>query len=392
MIVSSIFLFDEHTLFPGVMALLPVGGAFLILVTAPSPNNLIERLLSQRVFVGIGLISYSLYLWHQPVFVFARHLDVPFDQYTYGLIAMTFALAWGSYKWIETPCRNRRFLSRQHVFIGALIGSLLMMAAGGYIVYKQGFITHYSAEDQQLLHQYASLDGYNQARFDSMLLQDFDKNGKRKIMLIGDSYGKDLVNVIYEGGMDQDYQFSTKQINGECGNLAGFTNEELEPYIPVARQERCKVIGRYDRDKIDHLLQAADEIWLASAWSDWVIDRLPQSLQTLQERYHKPIKIFGRKAFPHLNQKTALALTQDERLAYMRAIPEKARMQNDRMKALLSAYDFVDLMDGYCGGNAQTCRAFSPEGHLISPDGGHLTREGATYLAPVLKQQLERVQ
>ncbi|WP_290842792.1 acyltransferase [Henriciella sp.] len=70
-ILLSIFLYDQNTPFPSVYALLPVGGTFLVVMSA-GKETIVAKLLSIRILVGVGLISYSAYLWHQPLFAFAR--------------------------------------------------------------------------------------------------------------------------------------------------------------------------------------------------------------------------------------------------------------------------------------------------------------------------------
>ena len=72
-ILGAVFLFSPGLAYPSWPALLPVGGAaLLILAGMAAPGNPVARLLSTRPMVGIGLISYSWYLWHWPVLSFAR--------------------------------------------------------------------------------------------------------------------------------------------------------------------------------------------------------------------------------------------------------------------------------------------------------------------------------
>ena len=72
LIAGSVFLYGRDTPFPGIYALAPTVGAVMIILLA-TPQCLVGRLLGSRIAVGIGLVSYSTYLWHQPLLAFARH-------------------------------------------------------------------------------------------------------------------------------------------------------------------------------------------------------------------------------------------------------------------------------------------------------------------------------
>lgn len=72
LIVGAILLVDDQTPFPGLSAVAPVAGAVLLIIAGFGPGSTASRLLSLSPLVGIGLISYSLYLWHWPIIVAAR--------------------------------------------------------------------------------------------------------------------------------------------------------------------------------------------------------------------------------------------------------------------------------------------------------------------------------
>jgi peptidoglycan/LPS O-acetylase OafA/YrhL len=86
----------------------------LLIVGAASPDTLLGRLLETPVLRWIGSRSYSIYLWHWPVFMLTRpgfDVDLPSLQVRAGQVALTFALAELSYRWIETPVRRHGFLA-----------------------------------------------------------------------------------------------------------------------------------------------------------------------------------------------------------------------------------------------------------------------------------------
>lgn len=105
-IIAAMVMFDKNTPHPALPTLVPVLGTVAVLLFA-RPGNLAGRLLSVRSFVAVGLISYSLYLWHQPVLAFAR---IVYPDLTGGLaVGMQLALAFGlgalSWRFVEQPFR-----------------------------------------------------------------------------------------------------------------------------------------------------------------------------------------------------------------------------------------------------------------------------------------------
>ena len=131
MIIYSIASFGSHTPFPSLYTLIPVLGTCLVIAFVDSPS-LVGRLLSNSLFVSIGLLSYSLYLWHQPVFAFLRltSIGAPSGNLFFLAAATTFALAAFSWKYVERPFRNKLRFSRKSIFQFSLASIFIFSSIG----------------------------------------------------------------------------------------------------------------------------------------------------------------------------------------------------------------------------------------------------------------------
>lgn len=131
LVIGSIYFLNTSLPFPSSYALYPTLGAVLIIIFA-SPQNVIGQLLSLKPLVFVGLISYSAYLWHQPLLVFARMQ--PYIEPNLGLMAgmavSSLLLAGFSWRYVERPFRNRQRFTRAPIFIFAAVGSLLFLSLG----------------------------------------------------------------------------------------------------------------------------------------------------------------------------------------------------------------------------------------------------------------------
>lgn len=130
MIAYAVVEYTERTPFPSLYALVPTVGTVLVILFAV-PGTVAHRLLSLRVCVGVGLISYSMYLWHQPLFVFARFVTAP-SQGSYVfliLTGVTILLAFLSWRFVERPFRTRKYNVRR-VLSGAALASVAVFALG----------------------------------------------------------------------------------------------------------------------------------------------------------------------------------------------------------------------------------------------------------------------
>lgn len=149
-IVYSIFVFDETTPFPSVYSLVPVTGVVLLVLFAKA-GTWPARILSSAPFVGLGLISYSAYLWHQPLFAFARiRLKGEPEMLVMILLSLSVpVLAYMSWRYIERPFRKTspKGFSQQATFALSL-AALLSISWLGVTGYQQeGFKNRFDIAD-----------------------------------------------------------------------------------------------------------------------------------------------------------------------------------------------------------------------------------------------------
>ena len=171
MIVYSIIVFDKTTPFPSLYALVPTIGTGLLILCAV-PKTFIHKLLSLKFIVGMGLISYSAYLWHQPLLAFARHriFGELSELILIALCLISLVMAWFSWRYVEKPFRNREQIDRRSIFIFSGCLPIIFIIIGLSIDHKSGFNGRYSEEVQPYLTM--EWEGLNALNFECHLLGD----------------------------------------------------------------------------------------------------------------------------------------------------------------------------------------------------------------------------
>lgn len=134
LLMFGFYWIDDSSAFPGWYALLPTIGTVLLIASGPNAY-FNKNLLSNRLFVWIGLISFPLYLWHWPLISFARiiYAELPPLHVRYILIVTSVFLAWLTYEFLEKPIRKLKFTPK---LIWSLVLSLVLIGVAGHIINK----------------------------------------------------------------------------------------------------------------------------------------------------------------------------------------------------------------------------------------------------------------
>lgn len=234
---------NKETGFPGKWALLPVLGAVLIITAGPKAwfNR---KILSSKIAVWFGLISFPLYLWHWPILSFARIVEgeVTSREIRVAAVALSILLAWLTYKLVERPIRlNENGKYKVTILV------LLMAACGtvGYLTYKgDGFdfrsSLHESAELQELTRAYPHLPFHNGScdvmypEFKEFSYCLMSKDASPEVVVLGDSHS----NQYYKSFARKLPDMSVMNLgNGSCLPFASATHlsaNDCEAKLAVA--------------------------------------------------------------------------------------------------------------------------------------------------------------
>jgi hypothetical protein len=324
-------------------------------------------------------MSYSAYLWHQPLLVFARIAGHTDPATRVVLVLATYALAWCTLILIERPFRDRRFLQQWQVFAASGAGAAALLAVLGIAVGTHGFRGSYP----EYLREAASmtpegLGDYVGGRYHEKGQNGFAPDDRPRMLLVGDSFSEDFYNMILENDAFPGYQIALRLISADCQIYLG--PEDVSEHISPAQREKCAQ-GQSASDVLD-VARQADVVILAANWQGWSARRLPETLAAFDFRPDQTVLVIGRKAFSVINRPMAVGKTP-EKLAAMRAPSRGYHLDVVRlMRRLVPAEILVDPQALVCGGDA--CPLFTPKGELISGDGSHLTRAGARYVGGLL--------
>ncbi|MEO6093596.1 MAG: acyltransferase family protein [Novosphingobium sp.] len=228
---------DSGDHFPGVDALIPTVGTALVILFAVE-GTIAQRFLSLKPMVWIGLISYSAYLWHQPLFAFARHASLiePAPYLMPLLVLATLLLAWLSYRYVEQPFRDRTAISRPRIFalagvgVAAMVGIGMIGSANALLLSRPAVartaVLDYRYDNRSLEKESWAL--LRQASGSpSYTLEDnaadhrpwFDPADPRpKILIVGNSHSRDVYNVLASSARTRE-TFQLARYGGQIAKL-----------------------------------------------------------------------------------------------------------------------------------------------------------------------------
>jgi len=245
--ISIIFL-DSKTIFPGYIALLPSIGTVL-LITFCQKNTILYKIFTTKYLIYLGLISYSLYLWHQPILAFVKFYSLnEISLYLkLLLILISNVISYFSWKYLESPFRNSQKISLKKLLLFLSIPIIIFLTTWAYVVKFSDLKEIYISKPKKLIENRKieyfksgfdiKLDSEN-VFYDSIRPKNNEAN--IKVLVIGDSHaqGLNLMGEYYSGKYQLEWH---SYIFQGCPPIFGYYKiYDIEQTKPSKKQNGCK--------------------------------------------------------------------------------------------------------------------------------------------------------
>ena len=387
---------NKNLSFPGMWALIPVLGAVLIL--SADPKAFFNRtVLSNKIAVWFGLISFPLYLWHWPLLIFARFAEgggIPNCNIRFAIVGLSIALAWLTYKIIEGPIRlgsHNKLKTVMLLFIMTLIGVL------GYITFERnGLQFRLINQLNKGVNQALSYDSNTGFRSGVCFIDDINEKTNKFSNICGESKVKNLSSLFIWGDSHSASLYRGFEYYAKAKNysLYQFSASGCPPILDffVSKRKECINSNKFVYEEIKRL--KPDTLILAAYWSmydgtdGWEnldTDKLVTTISKLQSRGIKNIVLIGHLPAFTLNQADLLRRRtiwdQIDTRTYNKFKPTvKIFDKKIRDLAVVTGVKFISPLDILCDSNG--CLLSIPGNNVLplSFDYGHLTTNGSIFL------------
>ena len=387
LILAAAGAINRNTAFPGWAALAPCLGAALIIHSGSKGDTPIYRLLSSKGFVFVGLISYSLYLWHWPLIVFYK---ASFGYPSYAAMALlgavSLVVAAISWRYVETPFRKRtRLVSRKYLFSTAALTSGAAVAIAVFFVATEGLSYRYPESLRRLAgFRYDPTPAMREGTcFISRAFSHTPSvdpsclhtvTSRRNVLLVGDSHAAH-----YWAGLAKTFT----HLNFLQATASGCT-----PILEGGGAARCRsVIDAAYQDYIPN--RQLDAVILAANWSRKDVPGLLETVGYLS-KYVSRIYVFG--PIVAYNDLLPRLLTRSEMLSDPTLL-RQLRVSTTRLldKEFADAFAsgstrYVSIYDILCDGR-DDCVTKDHHGLPIQFDKAHLTETGSIIVARALRER-----
>lgn len=395
LVIGSFFFFDDQMRHPSLITLVPVLGT-MCLIWFCEKGDRVSAVLDSRPLVAVGLVSYSLYLWHFPIFAFAR-IDggEPTQGEKAAYILAALVLSGITYFLVEKPARNRLLIGRKSIATTLASAFAVLIVVQG-VFYGTDGATQRFEDFNELVEMNYWVDA-NKERFNNFDGCSFGKssdvttvyeecrrneNGSdQKILLIGDSharmllpgltkfFGKDQIAARTASGCEPYLEYDFRESHGHCDYAVPEAFAEIERIEP----ELIIVAGFYRR--------ASDAVYLQKQFS--------RQLSPYRDRtiIVGPLPNWGEQGLPELLR---AEYEQSRRIpAYLSPLPKTFEIEQAvRAVAEKLGMAYLSPVETFCNERQCLTKVGDAPDSITAWDYAHLTHVSSIYL---IEKSLQKI-
>jgi peptidoglycan/LPS O-acetylase OafA/YrhL len=394
LITYSVFQFDKLTPFPHAWALIPCIGTALLIYAGQ--GSYLHGLLSNKIMVYCGLISYSLYLIHWPIIVFYRSIALQPLTILDGTLIVVSSLVLASfmYRFVEQPFRKPKQLmtevekqkgSNRPFVLGSIGLACALLVVATNMMSSKGWVWRYPPE--MIAQLSMSHDDFRKDFWLEMRSRQdgFADNGNPKVLIIGDSMAGDLVNALAAGGLTDKLDIATLLIESNCKGVMPLTADQYRQTIPSNKIQTCMAEHQklLDSPHVSH----ADAVILASYWwEENLLDPIKSTIDWLNQMGVSQVFVQGLKIHNvdgiAFFAKQAFQVNNHQIRVEMNPV---SRARNTQLNAIDAEFTYFDFLPILC--DERGCQRITEDGDLIIFDGTHLTPAGARFIGKQIGTQ-----
>ena len=365
-----IFYYFDNLNHPSFVTLIPVIGVCLV-INYSTKDTIVKKILSIKILNIAGLVSYSLYLWHYPLFAFVRTSGVVTGDITRKILLMVVLVLLSvlSYYFVEKKFRNKNLNFKKVLIVLSSVG-LIVLITNFLIIFNKGYPDRFT--NLKDINENYVADNFHLSKLripeESTQKKEFDRN-KMKILIIGDSHGEDLHNAFF--------------LNKEKFNKYDFA------YLPFADTRNSN--EENEKRKKNNIFLQSDVLVFSFRWNENKIDIISKYIEKIE---NKKIVIISSTneykvhstAYTLLDKKVLFEKEKFDyyglkRLYFQNRLLHSNSAINKKLKNFSKSNKFLFLNreDFMCDVVDQECEYVDKSGNKIFFDYAHYTRQGAKY-------------
>ena len=381
LILFSFVYFYEATPSPNIKSILPIIGTLLVLVFYRK-ETIMAKFFNNRLLVGVGLISYSLYLWHYPIFAFVRNLRITQNLSGHLTVAiLIFLISTISYFFIEKPFRNKKFISNKNFIKIILITLSILILSSFAVIHNKGFENRYSNYNKFSTDYFKYLTEVRVKKYEYGNPQ-FKHPIKKNILIIGNSHGRDIFNSLkINEDLFDSFEFSILDVQVRCiENI--FDKFEFCDGKKMTRLEKKIYIE-------------SETIIISSAYKSEDLNKIEKIIQSLIKDKKKVILTTMSPSFDFENYSTIIDKfyfkhkmlpDPDEVILlekkYYQSMKTQIKKINQKIE-IISKKNNIKLLKKFsllCNEDTKRCEFLTKNDDKILFDNSHYTINGAEYI------------